>query len=221
MQPGSEYEMIRQKLEDLDSRAITSNWDKRDAWKRLESRLPEKRKKTIPLWLATSAAAALLILGLMLGRMTTPASQLSAMRQISRPAPPAVIPENHQTDTAFITKNLPPVPNSPHPIVTGIPASDVKVQEETPVAEEQAFVTKEHVTARDSAPVTIFKQNPISAPTVVYTLNEIMDHVPEKEAPSQHYSGIFKLRPLPENVQESAAREAMMRAKFEQTHKID
>lgn len=220
MQRESEYEIIRQKLDDLDSAEITSNWDKQDAWKRLEDRLPESRKKTIRLWPATSVAAALLILALIPGRMTTPASLLSGIRQISTPRIPALTPANQKTDTSFFTKNLPPAPIHPH-IVTGTPASDVEVQHETPVAEEQALLTKEHVTARDSAPVTTFKQNPVSAPTVVYTLNEIMDHVPEKEAPPQHYSGIFKLRPLPENVQENPSREALIRAKFEQTHKID
>jgi len=95
------------------------------------------------------------------------------------------------------------------------------IQDETPVAEEQALIIKENVRASDSVPVTVFKPNPISAPAVVYTLNEIMDNVPEKEAPPQNYSGIFKLRPLPENMQESVAKEALMRAKFEQSHKIN
>lgn len=189
MPQESEFEHIREKLDGA-GRIPAAQWDKQAAWARLEGRLSDHKKKQRPVWLYTSLAAAALLLGMAITwhvRDTTTLA-LTSVRTIT---PTTMAPPSMTADT------LPPneAPNTKHAkTVAGRPTHHLPTEEQGQAADETFILTKEHVTKHDSAPATVFYD--LSTPEVVYTLNEIMDNVPEREAPPQNYSGIFKLKPL-------------------------
>lgn len=202
MPQESEFDIIREKLNAAD-KIPAAAWDKQAAWGKLEDRLAGNKKKPFNVWLYTGLAAALVLLGIAITWHLPDSTTLTltgirpiTSKTIAAPLPNTDTRPLNQVSTTQNTKT-----------VAGRPVHHLPTEEAGQVADEAFILTKERVTKHDSAPATIFYR--ISAPEVVYTLNEIMDNVPEREAPPQNYTGIFKLKPLNPGQESRRVKESM------------
>jgi hypothetical protein len=197
MQEDKGLDNIGSLLEGLKSDDVAPHWHPEVAWFQVEEKLRQDRKKTLPVWMYPLAAAAL-ALCLLLLRSPVVEEQHDIARTLTASSIPAPLP---------IHITIPASPKMERTVAIGkvkehvgrtlprVPAS---------LANEDAAVVAATTTlpAHPAVPDNSF---PMAnrTPEVIYTINEIMADIPEREEPVRKYSGFFRSRPVRENAEEN------------------
>ena len=195
MQRESERGLLGDKMSEPDSKDLLPEWDKSVAWQRLETRLDAPRRKAIPMWFYTSAAAAILLFGFFIFMKGATYDKRITQQQktpaVEMPVPMAksvLPPDTFEKDR--IADKVATIIRRQHPKAMQPIVPDMD----------------DPINSLNEAPVTVIKA-PAAAPAIVppvkikrifsepvYTLNEIMDNVPEREEKPKTFTGIFHLK---------------------------
>lgn len=212
---ANEFEDLRKQLQELDAETVAPTWDKAMAWKKLDVLITPGKRNVIPLWQIASAAAAVLIIGFMLGRFTKPAEHLNGEYSA------------HQQETKQ-------VPINDHTPADPIPEIVQKKPEKTAVAfQKQSTVIRSAIkySLIDTDAATIDKNVMVPRstkepeiiiatrrqPEIILTADELLRQAPEDHKPAYNYTGIFKLKPIAREEQNLAARPSSRNKQEEQT----
>ena len=198
---GSERGALADVLSTLAAADVAPTWSESAGWQKLEHRLAAAKNSRIPLrsYVLLTAAASIVCCILFLRARILTDITWSTASLIPTNRAKALVPAapDIAATVAIVTRRE---VRATHPIFRVRNLSAQTVQALSP---KDTFLPQTLMTA-SREPV---QNEPVQAriqrrPAIVYTLNEIMADLPEREAPPKRYSGIFHQKAQPADVPE-------------------
>ncbi len=191
MRQESEYDLLRAKLDTLESTDLTGNWHSGDAWLLLKSRTEKVRSRRIRVLVYCSAAAAVIVVGIFI---------FSGNEQARLPMPAIVHSKKTMLEAALPGTKPATLEYGMTTAQQTILPEHIAIVRRKNKRSETLAVKEELIRATEiSAPIIISDlpkqaEKPIVKHTCVepiYTLDEIRSNVPEQAEQPKIYTGIF------------------------------
>lgn len=184
----------RRALELLTTTDVAPQWRKEAAWTKLEAQIRPPARRAVSLWVYPLAAAIVLCVVVLYPRRPEHSNVVRIGHAFPVITKAAVLPVAKEE-----VRQIRPTTDERIVAIRKRPATNVNATEQALYELPQNGLENPTsvVPQREEELMPAVSQSPVvrrRAPEIVYTLNEILADVPEREAPPKRYTGIFRQR---------------------------